>query len=251
MEITLSDFYQIGMNAVKLFPEQSPPKPWLQLQAFRVLQAARGTEVTTVNLGAVPSDKDTPFFWSRKWHESRYNPNALEFDFPILTMYEIIGDRTLPFRSGGKQVHTVEIAVLDKYHEDCVTGPASDGRSRPVNQIYIDTEKLLKSALVYFSGMVGAYTSEDATVKMYYKPWLVKQKYLGRIQSFDVVYDMENTLNAYNQTTRFSRVEMPTQMIYGTKTQISFMATECELIEFNTEIEDFGVLAFEAGCKNC
>lgn len=252
MDISILDFYNIGRKAVQLSPIGSPPKPCLQPQAFRVLQRERGAELASDNLGAVPTDKDTPFFWSRKWHNNKYSPNALAFEFPILTMYEIIGiTGSSPFSKGFKRSYTIEISVLDVYKDDCVGGTKTGCKSRPVNQIFIDTGIILDSILQYFGGVVGATTSADPVEKLYYLPWLVEQKLSGAISSYDVRYDLQNTLNANNKELRFVRVERPTQKIYGTKTQVTFTTTNCLTTAYDESLPDFGLLSFEAGCKNC
>ena len=252
MDISILDFYNIGKNAVQLFPAGSPPKPCLQPQAFRVLQRERGTELAAENLGAVPTDKDTPFFWSRKWHNNKYNPNALAFEFPILTMYEIIGvTESSPFSKGFKRSYTIEISVLDVYKDDCVSGTKTGCQARPVNQIFLDTGAILDSILQYYGQVVGATTSADPAEKLYYKPWLDAQKLSGAITSFNVKYDLQNTLNTNNKALRFVRVERPTQKIYGTKTQVTFTTSNCPTIAYDGSLQNFGLLSFESGCKNC
>ena len=123
MELSLTDIYRIGMNAVKLFPAQNPPAECMQLQTFRVLQREHDTELDSETLGAVPTDKDSPFFWSRLWHEKGYLPNALSFDWPILTMFEIVNKFKHPgFMKGNQRCYQIEMTVWDKYRQDCVGG---------------------------------------------------------------------------------------------------------------------------------
>jgi hypothetical protein len=247
MQISLTDFFRIGRNAVQLYPAK-PTTPCLQPQAFRVLQQERGSEVGTPNLGAVPTDKDTPFFWSRKWHNSKYNPNALAFEYPIVTMFEVIGEATnSPFSPGFTRCYQIEISVLDVYAEDCVDGSKIGCKARPINQIYVDTGIILDSILQYYGKSVVATTSLDATERIYYRPWLDAQIGL----TYRTVYDFANMFGAQNKSMFFSRVERPTQKIYGTKTVVKFCTMNCPVITFDETLPDFGLLAFEAGCKNC
>ena len=252
MEISLTDLFRIGRTAVQLYPATSPPQPCLQLQAFRVLQLARGSEVGTENLGAVPTDKDNPFFWSRKWHNNKYNPNAMAFEWPVLTMFDIVSETaSTPFNAGFRRKYTIEISVLDIYRDDCVSGSQIGCAARPINQIFMDTGMLLDSVLQYFAGIVGATTSADPVEKLYYRPWLEAEKLAGNIASFNVTYDLQNRLTADNPVVRYARVEKATQKIFGTKTQITFSTNNCPTIQYDSSLPDFGVLAFEAGCKNC
>lgn len=252
MNLSLRDIFQIGKNAVQLFPAD-PDSPCLQLQAFRVLTRGGGaTEIATENLGAVPTDKDNPFFWSRRWHNNKYSPNALEFDFPILTMFETFGETpTTPFVKPFGRTYTIELAVFDKYQDDCVDGTYTGCKARTINDIYLDTGTLLDSVLQYFGGMVIAATATDSTPKLYYKPWLVSAYELGAIGPYNVTDMIGNQLFAQNKQVRFSRVDrFAANKIFGTKCQIVFTTNNCETIDYDLELPDFGTLAFEAGCRN-
>ena len=250
MDLSLIDFYWIGRVAVQLYP-QNLETPCLQPQAFRVLQMERGSEIGTENLGVVPTDKDTPFFWSRKWHQNKYSPNALEYGYPLVTMYEIIGEtQSSPFTNGFKRCYTIEISVLDIKRQDCADCD-QDCNDRPINQIFLDTGTILDSILLYYGGMVRANTSIDLTPKLYSRPWLDNEKSRGMIDWYEVKHDVGASLNAANPNLRFTRVERPTQQIYGTKTQVRFCTNNCPSITYDNVLEDFGTVAGAAGCKNC
>ena len=252
MNLSLRDIFQIGKNAVQLFPA-NPESPCLQLQAFRVLTRGGGsTEIGTDNLGAVPTDKDNPFFWSRKWHNNGYKPGALTFDYPILTMFETFGETvTTPFVKPFGRTYTIELAVFDTYQEDCVDGKYKGCKARTINDIYLDTGTLLDTALQYFGGMVEA-TVDGGAAKMYYKPWLESSLAAGVITTYNIAGMLGNQLYSQNKAVRFSRVDrFATQKIFGTKCQIVFTTNNCETIDYNLELPDFGSVAFEAGCTNC
>lgn len=252
MNLSLREVFQIGKNAVQLFPA-NPDNPCLQLQAFRVLTRGGGaTEITTENLGAVPTDKDNPFFWSRKWHNNKYSPNALAFDFPILTMFETFGEtNTTPFQKPFGRTYTIELAVFDKYQDDCVDGKYTGCKARTVNDIYLDTGTLLDSALQYMGGMVET-TFADGSKKWYYRPWLEYATAQGIVGPNNITSIIGSVLNAQNKQVRFSRVDrFAANKIFGTKCQIVFTTNNCETIDYNLELPDFGSVAFEAGCRNC
>ena len=252
MNLSLRDIFQIGKNVIQLFPA-NPESPCLQLQAFRVLTRGGGaTEIGTENLGAVPTDKDSPFFWSRKWHNSGYSPNALTFDYPILTMFETVGETTTtPFVKPFGRTYTIELNVMDKYADACVDGAYSGCKARTINDIYLDTGILLDSVLQYLGGMVEAVVDGGAA-KMYYGPWLESALALGAVSSYTITGILGNQLNPQNKQVRFSRVDrFATQKIFGTKCQIVFTTNNCETIDYDLELPDFGSVAFEAGCRNC
>jgi len=253
MNLSLLDLYRIGKSAVQLYPA-NPESPCLQPQAFRVLQKQRGIEVGTPNWGAVASDWNSPFFWSRKWHNKQYNPNNLEVEGPIVFMYDFQSEveSSLFAGNGFKRCYTIEIGVLDVYHEDCVHGTEIGCRARSVNQIFADTGEILDSVLLYFGKMVGAVTNVDPVEKMYYLPNLQYLKTSGAITAFNVMYNFGNTMNAANPNMRFQRVEFSaTQKIYGTMTTFKFCTNNCPTIEYDNTLEDFGLLSFEAGCRDC
>jgi len=251
MNLSLRDFYQIGRDAVRLFPANAE-RPCLQLQAFRVLTRGGGaTEIGTENLGAVPTDKDNPFFWSRKWHNNKYHPDALTFDYPILTMFETFGETAqTPFNPPLGRQYTIELAVFDTYQDDCVNGKYTGCKARTINDIYLDTGTLLDSVLQYIGGMVEA-TIGTGEAQMYYRPWLVSAHALGAIADYNVTNMLGAQLNPLNKQVRFSRVDrFATQKIFGTKCQIVFMTNNCETIDYNLELPDFGTVGFEAWRTN-
>lgn len=252
MNLSLRDIFKISKNAVQVFPENRE-RPCLQLQAFRVLTRGGGaTEIATENLGAVPTDKGNPFFWSRKWHNSKYNPNALTFDFPILTMFEVFGETmTTPFQKPFNRTYTIELAVFDRYQDDCVDGTKSGCKARTINDIYLDTGTLLDSVLQYYAGIVGA-TTADGVQRIYYKPWIEAAHGIGAIGDYTINWMLGNQIFPQNKQVRFSRVDrFAANKIFGTKCQIVFTTNNCETIDYNLELPDFGSVAFEAGCKNC
>lgn len=248
MNISLRDLFQIGKDAVRLFPANTE-RPCLQLQAFRVLTRGGGaTEIGTDNLGAVPTDKDNPFFWSRKWHNNKYSPNALTFDFPILTMFETFGETVqTPFNIPFGRQYTIELAVFDTYQDDCVNGKHTGCKARTINDIYFDTGLLLDSVLRYFGGMVEA-TMANGEKKLYYRHWLENAHARGAVSDYNISGLLLNQLSPLNKQVRFSRVDrFATQKIFGTKCQIVFQTNNCEAIEYDLELPDFGTVGFEAG----
>lgn len=251
--LSFSDFLQVSKDAARLFPLVNAQKKCLQLQTFKVLSLARGAEVGAENFGAVPSEKDTPFFWSRAWEEAGFNPNALSFNWPALTVFEIVNETTeTVFQKGYKRVYTLEVSVLDVYREDCVLGLHTGCDARPVNQIYLDTEVLLDSFFRYLDGIVVAKTSADSTPKVYYEPWLKAQQLASVISSYEVLYSLGNTLAAQNKRVQFARVEISaTQKIYGTKAQILFASSVCPTVEYATSATEYPAIPFQAGCIDC
>ena len=251
MNLQFQDFISICRDAVIHHAPVAPFDRCSQLQTFRHLQLERGAEISTPNLGAIPSDARGAYFWSRKWHNAKYNPNSIAFEYPLLTTFEIYADISDMFGDGtNKSVRTIEISVLDAFSENADKGAAVGCAARTVNQIYFSTEDLLNQVLRYL-GSVVFITSDDFTGTI---PYLQQWLSLDRVPTnANVVYDLGNTISNANQSLRFQRVEFPTRRVYGTKTQITLPTWNCPPpIAFdNTTLVDFGVMGNEAGLKAC
>lgn len=250
MNLSISDFYRICRNAVIFSPPTSPVKPCLQLQAFRVLQRDPRTnsEIGTDTLGAVPTDKGMPFFWSRKWSLAKSEPGGLSYGYPLLTAFEIINETdSAIFQGKASRTYTIELSVLDSFRPELFKGKVTACDGRPINQIFLDTEYLLDSALKYIGGSVIATTTGDPRQKVYYKPFL-DAVMPGNYTS---VLDVGQHLGGINQSLRFARVEYPVKNIFGTKVQIKFKAQSCPTIDFTTAVPDLDKIGFEAGCQDC
>lgn len=251
MELSIKDIYRLLRDAVKYYPSTSPIRPCRQLQTFRVLQRDPRTnaEVGTDNMGAVPTDKDSPFFYSRKWELAKFNPNKVEFDYPVLTGFEMVNEANGSLFAGQfNRTYMLEFSVLDVFRPDRTKGGFDNCDARSINQIFLDTEVLLDSVLKYLGGAVTATTNVDPVEKVYYKPFLDLAVTAGEITSYNVIRQIGPVLSGLNQNLRFIRVEYPTKNIYGTKVQVKFRTTNCETVTFPNTALNLGVIGFEIGC---
>ncbi|MGL4640885.1 MAG: hypothetical protein ACRCVX_14270 [Shewanella sp.] len=245
MDIGLSDFYRILRDAVKYYPATSPVQKCKQLQSFRVLahDPATNSDLFTPTLGAAPTDKIYPFFWSRKWELNGSPFGELSFDWPLLTAFE-----TICTESDGEMIYRIELAVLDVYQPDkCDNYASASCDSRPINQIYMDTKALLLGALDYVYGTVLATTTIDPVEKIYNHDFLV-QNYPN---DHDIKMWYGINWSNQNRQNRYACVEYPTNKIYGTKAQIDIRIPQCEEVIFNMQVSNPQSIGFEAGCKNC
>lgn len=251
MNLTISDFYRICKSSVRLFPATSPVNTCKQLQTFRVLQRdpRQNAEVGTETFGAVPTDKDSPFFWSRKWELNKYKIDKLSYEYPAFVAFEIVNETNGDIFTGkASRTYTVELSVLDVFKpESCKTFTSNQCEGRTINQIFLDTELLLDSALGYIGGTVIATTTADPVQKIYNKQ-ILQSLYPN---DHNIVIDLGTIWKSRNQKMIFSRVEYAVKNIYGTKTRFVFVADNCQSITFNNSIEDLGTIGFEAGCTNC
>lgn len=249
-DFTIIDFLTVCKNAVRLSAPTSPVKPCLQMQTWRLLQRdpRQNAEIGTPTLGAVATDKNSPFFYSKQWELSKFDPGKLGYQYPILTGFEIVNKPTGVFSGTILRTYTIELAVLDVFRPDkCQSLKSSGCDGRPINQIFFDTESLLDSALRYIGGTVIATTTTDPVEKIYNIDAL-KAAMPGQ---YDVKFDMGAFWKSDNNDLQFTRVEYPTQNIYGTKTLIKIRVQSCPVISFLDSLSDKGVIGFESGCTNC
>lgn len=250
-QLTILDFYRVLRNAVRLYPPTSPVKRCLQPQTFRVLarDPRSNAEIGTDTLGASPTDKTLPFFWSREWELKKSKPGSLSFGYPILTAFEIVNETTVEVMRGkASRTYTVELAVLDVFKPDASNMPNPDScDGRPINQIFIDTERILDGVLRYIGGTVTAITDADPVEKVYNEQFLIANfpgKHTVRVRLGDV-------WAGKNPKFTFTRVEYPTRNIFGTKTRFVFHVDSCPETVFNSQVPNPGLIGFEAGCADC
>lgn len=214
-----------------------------RLNAFRAFQQSSAAEMSTPTLGATICDKDKPYFFSRLWHEKKYNPNAIAFDFPLLFLFEIEATARYTSISEGLIVvsHHLQVGVVDVYTEPKPSASYCHGcEGRTVNEIYQDTERLLYYALRFVSDL-GVETTSDLRKRMVHR---------------SACQDPERweELNMFSDTTSepILRIERPAERIYGTATFIRAVARHCiKNIDAAFTDKDFGVISHEAGCSDC
>lgn len=250
-DITIETLYTILSDAAKYSPVNSDGRTCKQLQTFRVLQTDRGGDLSTPAMGAKYSDRNTPYFFSRSWDRAKQNANNITADFPALTAFEL--NSQLPksaFDGQAKQIHTVEVAVVDVYKEECQSGPKSCD-SRSINQIYMDTETLLLSALQYLAGAVIATTSANDIPELYNETYLQHLLEVGKISGYDKAVEIGTRLAADNKGMAISKVEMPAQKLYGTRVVFSFAVTRCLTATYSKTYPNINAISHEGGCVDC
>jgi hypothetical protein len=249
-DLTINHLYAILRDAVKYSPTNSGGT-CQQLQTFRVLQLDRGEELGVDGMGAKYSDRNTVFFFSRSWDRQKQNPNKITADFPVLTAFELSSE--LPksaFENQSKQVHSIEVSVIDQYKEDC-TSKSLGCDSRTINQIYSDTETLLFKALQYLAGAVIAYTPENETPAIYNVSQLEYLKNEGSISSYEVIKEIGAQLAGENKGMSVQKVEMPTQKLYGTRVRFTFPIIRCNISEYAASYKTIQPISHESGCVDC
>ena len=256
MNATPNDLLTALKQAVMFSPQYVAPdskqgKVWKcrQLQTWRFLAKDKGAELTSPNLGATICDKGKPYFWSRKWHESKYNPNNITFGYPALLLTELSGNAKNAFSKQSKRCYTYQLAVLDQQVADCKDCGCGGCEGRTINEINTDTESLLFAAMYYVSQVRYATLVPGGETGFLSIPYLAHLKECGMIAEYNPGADWGGLLNSQEVQTYRVAIEVP--KIYGTAVNFTACFSNCEATEYNFNMPDFGILAAESGCKNC
>ena len=233
-------------------PNSGNGKVWKcrQLQTWRVMAKDRGAELVATNLGATICDKGKPYFWSRKWHESKYNPNSIVFEFPALLLTELSINSEKAFQKSSKRCYNFQLAVVDTQTTDCKNCGCDSCEGRTIAEIWADTESLLFSTLYYLSKIRQATLSPSSETGYWNTDYLAALKAQSLINDYTLDADWGGLLN--KQDVQGYRVSVEAaNKIYGTAVNFTACFQNCEATEHNFNLPDFGVLAQEAGCQTC
>ena len=236
------------MDAVKFATIEGPNCQ--KLETFRVFPNARLPELTTPNLGVTICEKDRPFFWSRQWHDSGYNPNEIPWAFPLLYVFDMNAEIGNIFQGPITATHTLQIGVLDVLsldHENC-TG--CNGRT--INEIHIDTQRMLVSALRFVSGFVyGDDFGDYLPTGFYHRDHLQYLLDDGQIEPGNRTRGLLSGSEPLNKNPFCVHVERPAEKIYGTALEFKVKTRACINDKQNFILNNWAAVPHNVGCKNC
>lgn len=248
MNITLDQFYFQLRDAVRYYPAQD--LKCLQPQTFRVL--AYDAEIAFDGMGATVCDAEKPYFFSRQWEADKRNPNKISAPYPVVTAFAQDGSLKDPFQKISTQSTVLTIAAWDKYDkEKCQAGRCTGCDSRTPNEIFRDTAQILINVLSYLREVVLATTNVDPDDRLYHLGMLEAMKTAGIITSYTRIGMLLNDLSAFNRTVDMRPAERVADLLFGTYVNINFTQQNCASVDWNFAALDQGVLAQEAGCRNC
>lgn len=249
-QATKRDFLEALKQAVMFSPPSTDGK-CQQLQTFKVLENGGGGLIRASNFGGTICDKGKPFFWSRVWHENGYNPNSIQFDFPVLMAVETNYQVDKPFAKRNTRSYQFNISVMDKYVETKGVKGCEGCNGRTVNEIYEDTERLLFQAL-HFISKVTYVTFPNGSAGHYNRDMLDAWVALGYIGSYDATTSFGNQLENKTKSASAYKAAIPAEGLYGNSITFTIETNECEETVYNFgRLKDFGVLSHEAGCTTC
>lgn len=246
-----TDFFQALKESV-MFSQSIRPGQCGKLQAFKVLEQGAGGLIRSENLGGTICDKGKPYFWSRRWHESSYNPNQILFDFPILCVVETGYTVDRPFDRNNRRTYQFNISVLDKYVQtkgpDGCTG--CDGRT--INEIYEDTEAMLFQALSFVSRYKEAEINPSGETGFFNINLLDAWKQQGSISGYNLITAPGDLLVAKITDGNAYKAAISAEGLFGNAINLNIGFQACQTEEFTyNSIKDFGTLSHEAGCTGC
>ena len=194
--MTITDFYEAIKKIVRTYPTMQL-KCW-QPQAFAVLPEA--SDLNSPNLGKVICDKNRPYFYSKLWEAKGFTPNAIEYEFPLVVIYEENIVKKKAFSNISKSCYSITLSVLDQYKEDCGKLGCVGCANRTKMEIYNDTEVILNQILQKigkdFSGHINSV--EDLTVTRFVG--IGNSNLYGNSVTFSVcVKDCTNLVELYYQ----------------------------------------------------
>ena len=249
MTATKLDFFAALKQAVMFSPAND--MKCRQLQTFRVLEQGGGALVSADNFGATICDKDKPYFWSRRWHELKYNPDKIQFEFPALAVIERSYTINRPMAKHTTRCYEFNISVMDVYTADCDKMKCSGCTGRTINEIYEDTEKMLFSALHFVSRFIGA-TLPNGTEGFYHEDILAAWKASGYITSWAAGKGWGGSLAQNVQGATAYKAAIPAAGLFGNSITVNVCFDNCEATEYDfTNFADFGLLSQNAGCSTC
>lgn len=227
--ITFKDYIQLFNNAVRFYPA-TEGKSWLQPQSFAVLDSV--TTLQSPNLGKYICDKGKPFFYSRIWEQTRYNPSRLEYRTPLVVLYENAGDYKKLFTNKSETTYNFEICILDRHGaEDCKKVNCEEGKSRSIYEIYSDTEQMIYNIVSYISDC-AVYTMLDGSEvlrNVQHNAYIDDGAVLNEAMTQAVRQDLKenNLIRAFHRVEAFINADY-----FGTKTTIRFTVRNCRDVEY-------------------
>ena len=243
--MTTNDIYQQIKNAVMYYPANA--KKCLQPQAFRVL--TNEAHLTAANLGVIPKEKNTPFFFSRAWAANKYNPNAIVYDYPLVVATRL--NRNAQKVAQKDRVFTselrVQIGVIDRVADDCKGCDPEDCAARTVEQVKQDTEQMLINVIEYLSS-VNLYDVDG--LRTYDVPGRIDAlKRAGQIREYQIVRRGVMLKPEYSLT--IEQID-PLAGTTGSAVILTFQLAECQSVDFDfSGVNDDTSLVYSEGCTNC
>lgn len=186
----IEDVYRLLQESVIYY--KSNPLKCLQPQSYATL--AKKADLSTENLAKTICDKNRPYFFSRLWHNLKYNPSKIKFEWPLLATFESNVPVEGVFTGSQTNSYNLQIMVVDQYLESTSQVKCEGCGGRTTNDIFKDTEEILFNCLSYLSEV--SYVVVDGKGRFYNNDHLT---YLVANDLIDNKIDYKSYGNSFSQ----------------------------------------------------
>lgn len=132
----------------------------LRPNTFAVIM--RPSDLNSPTLGATICDAYKPYFYSREWEATKYNPSTLSYSYPLIAAYENGTGFSSLGGSPSENCYRFSFVFLDKVHEDCKSGKCVGCNGRGVAEVVETAKMMAHNFFSYlFSCRVVRYNGED------------------------------------------------------------------------------------------
>ena len=248
MKPRIENIYDALKQAVMYYG--MPESGWKchQPQTFAVMDSK--SVLNTENLGKTPCDRLKPFFFSRLWHNKKYNPSELSFEWPLVAVFEMsadIEDLNTPKQSN---CYSIQLMVLDQYKDDCTKGSCQGCVGRVKNEIFTDTETMLYNILTYMKYLEWVKIGDEwrlihSDLLDYYEtiPGFIYTK-----DASGIGYKVSDMFRRKNAATQSFRIEgTSSSNLWGTAIYLKLCVPYCSDYEFDFSNIDKGLIP-DVGC---
>lgn len=191
--MTQDQFWNILKEFV-IFHPVNTARPCMQLQTWGLLRNLEAN-LNDPGLGMTIRDKGKPGFFSRRWAESNYNPNAIRCDGPYLVANLIDISSEYGNRNSRTDTVTFDLAVLDNLKDPKARATACDGRNEI--EMFQDAWTILSQVFTYLKGVVQATVTPLVGADYVQVTSLSRLQYLeaqGEITAFAVDINQTNKI---------------------------------------------------------
>lgn len=172
--INLQHFFSTCVDFTKTYPNGN--HRYESLQSFAVLES--WTDINTDSLGKELADRGKPYFYSKLWERSNYNPSMLKTDLgPVFVIIDNGEFITEPF---GKQqrYNSLDLAFIEPYIKICSCNNKCNCDQRVLGQLYANMVIKANQFIQYLNGLVFIETGFKHTTLL--QPVDVKDEVLTR-----------------------------------------------------------------------
>lgn len=234
----LEDFYRLASSFVQNYPQGK--EKCTSPQTFAVLDYF--SDLDAPNLNKTLSERNKPFFWSRAWAKTNYNPSKLTMEYPLLAMFETNFVPSGLFEKTTSRCYKIKLAMLDRLDKDCLDKKkqCKGCKGRVANELFIDTELMMLNFFAFLRQVEYVF-AEDADLSGWYHKdvWPL----LGITGEADTIKSrkLQRMFAENNKTNNGYRWMGGNANLHGTVIDIQVCVNTCQQYIFNPTSKTFKV----------